>query len=76
MSMNQESLTLEETNKVRVSLGLAPIGADVGDDEEVPVDSDIIAEANYAQRRDEMRKAKAEADLKERIDKWVKSFRA
>ena len=69
MSMNQESLTVEETNKVRVSLGLAPIGGPVPEGEDAPVDADAVAEANYAQRRDEMKKAKAEADLKERIAK-------
>lgn len=69
MSMNQDSLTLEETNKVRLSLGLAPIGGEVADGEEVPVDEDEAAEANYAQRREETKKAKSEADIKERIDK-------
>ena len=69
MSMNQDSLTLEETNKVRVSLGLAPIGGPVLEGEDAPVDADAVAEANYAQRRQEMKKAKAEEDLKERISK-------
>ncbi|WWC71951.1 uncharacterized protein I206_105910 [Kwoniella pini CBS 10737] len=67
MSMNQESLTIEEAIKLREQLGLstaAPV-----DGEEVPVDKDAEAEANYAQRREDMRKEKEEKDLKERIEK-------
>ncbi len=59
-SVNQESLTLEETNKVRISLGLAPIGVALAEGEEGPVDEDAVAEANFAERRAEMRKAKEE----------------
>ena len=68
-SMNQEGLSLEETNKMRISLGLKPIGAEVEDGEEAPVDEDDLAEANFAQRKQEMKKAKEETDLKERIAK-------
>jgi U4/U6.U5 tri-snRNP-associated protein 1 len=63
-STNQESLTLEETNKVRASLGLAPIG---GDDAEP--DEDEIAEANYAERKENEKKAKEAKDIQERIAK-------
>ncbi len=68
-SMNQDSLTLEQTNEVRISLGLAPIGGELPEGEEPAVDEDDLAEANYAQRRDEMKRAKDEADVKERIEK-------
>ncbi|WWD19575.1 hypothetical protein CI109_104036 [Kwoniella shandongensis] len=68
-SMNQDSLTLEETNKVRISLGLTPIGAAPAEGEDVPVDKDAEAEANFAQRKEDMRKAKEEKDIKERIEK-------
>lgn len=69
--VNQGDLTLEETNKVRISLGLKPIGGDAaeGGDEDAPVDTDAIAEDNYAERRDEMRRAKEKADVEERIAK-------
>lgn len=67
--VNQGDLTLEETNKVRISLGLKPIGAETAEGEEPPVDTDAIAEDNYAARRDEMRKAKEQADIEERIQK-------
>lgn len=70
--MNQDALTLDETNRVRMSLGLKPIGGDGGppaEGEEVVEDRDALAEANFEQRRNEMKKAKAEADLKERIEK-------
>lgn len=63
-STNQESLTLEETNKVRVSLGLAPIGGDDGEPDE-----DEVAEANYAERKENERKAKEAKDIQERIAK-------
>lgn len=69
-STNAEALTLEETNKVRESLGLAPIGAETADD--VP-DEDDIAEANFAERRAAEKKKKEEQDLKEKIDRWVPS---
>jgi U4/U6.U5 tri-snRNP-associated protein 1 len=65
----QGDLTLEETNKVRISLGLKPIGVEAAEGEEPPIDTDAIAEDNYAARRDEMRKAKEKSDLEERIAK-------
>ncbi|KAK4685834.1 U4/U6.U5 tri-snRNP-associated protein 1, partial [Tremellales sp. Uapishka_1] len=68
MDGQKESLTLEETNKVRISLGLAPIGVAV-EGEDVPVDEDAAAEANFEQRRQEMKKEREERDLKERIAK-------
>jgi len=68
-SVNQDTLTLEQANKVRISVGLAPIGGPVAEGEEVPVDQDDLAEQNFAQRKDEERKARAEREVKERIDK-------
>ena len=69
--VKQGDLTLEETNKVRISLGLKPIGetGDGDEGEDVPVDTDAIAEDNYAERRAEMKRAKDRADIEERIAK-------
>lgn len=52
-----ESISLEETNRIRVAAGLQPIGAppasgEAGDAEEVAVDEDQIAEQNYREIRD------------------------
>lgn len=72
-SVNQDSLTLEETNKVRISLGLAPIGGEV--DADAPPDADEVAEQNFAKRQAEEKAARAEREVKERLDK-VKNQRA
>ncbi|OCF77193.1 U4/U6.U5 tri-snRNP-associated protein 1 [Kwoniella mangroviensis CBS 8886] len=69
MSMNQESLTIEETLKLRKQLGLSTAAPAEGTGEEAPVDKEALAEANYAQRREDMRKEKEEKDLKERIER-------
>ncbi|GMK59988.1 hypothetical protein CspeluHIS016_0902050 [Cutaneotrichosporon spelunceum] len=71
MSTNQESLTLEETNKVRISLGLKPIGAedDAGSDGEPVEDRDAIAEENFAQRRADMKRERSEREMKEKIER-------
>ena len=58
MSM-EESISLEETNKIRISLGLKPLT-----DDKAPADNkEKEAEDNYARKRD--------AELKEREKKWV-----
>ncbi|BGP15980.1 hypothetical protein JCM10213_004797 [Rhodosporidiobolus nylandii] len=68
----KESLSLEETNKIRISLGLKPIadpnaGAKEGD--QPALEGDALAEDNFAKRREaELREKDAQA-LKERIDK-------
>jgi U4/U6.U5 tri-snRNP-associated protein 1 len=62
---------MEETNKVRISLGLKPIGEAAAEGEDAPVDTDLLAEENYAQRRVEMAAEKKERDLKEKIEKYV-----
>lgn len=68
MSVNQDSLDLEETNKLRISMGLAPIGGS-GDDGEVEPDEDDVAEANFAQRRAETKKAREDSEMQEKIAK-------
>ncbi|WWC91651.1 uncharacterized protein L201_006597 [Kwoniella dendrophila CBS 6074] len=68
MSSHQESLSIEETLKLREQLGLST-SAPAENEEDVPVDKDALAEANYAQRRADMRKEKEEKELKERIEK-------
>ncbi len=66
----KESLSLEETNKIRVSLGLKPI-ADPAASSSTPtaLEGDALAEANYAKRREAEQKEKEAKELKERIDK-------
>lgn len=51
MSM-EESISLEETNKIRISLGLKPLI----DDAAPADDKDKQAEDNYANRRDQENK--------------------
>jgi U4/U6.U5 tri-snRNP-associated protein 1 len=48
MSM-EESISLEETNKIRISLGLKPLT----DDSAPADDKDKQAEDNYARRREQ-----------------------
>jgi len=55
----EESISLEETNKIRISLGLKPLT----DDSAPADDKEKQAEANYAKRR--------EVDAKERDTKHV-----
>ncbi|GAA5845741.1 hypothetical protein JCM11251_007294 [Rhodosporidiobolus azoricus] len=68
----KESISLEETNKIRVSLGLKPIAdpnASSSGEAKPALDGDALAEDNYAKRREaEMREKDAQA-LKDRIDK-------
>ena len=48
----EESLSLEETNKIRIKLGLKPLS-----DDKAPADSaEQTAEKNYAKRREEDKK--------------------
>jgi U4/U6.U5 tri-snRNP-associated protein 1 len=54
MSM-EESISLEETNKIRISLGLKPLT----DDKAPALDSDKAAENNYSQLREEEAKEQA-----------------
>lgn len=49
-----ESISLEETNKIRISLGLKPLT-----DDKAPADTqEKTAEENYAKRREQERKEK------------------
>lgn len=74
--MADQSMSLEETNKVRISLGLAPLvdddGVDGGADSAGAAnddDPDSIAEANWAERRAADRRAREEKEAKERLAK-------
>ena len=60
MSM-EESISLEETNKIRISLGLKPLT----DDKAPADDKEKQAEQNYAKQR--------EADAKAKEAKYVSS---
>jgi HIND motif protein len=55
----EESISLEETNKIRISLGLKPLTEDSAPAD----DKEKQAEANYAKRR--------EAEVKELDTKYV-----
>ena len=69
-SFNQDSLSVEETIKMRALLGMKPLGAAAdGDGDEPVVDEEAVAEANFAERKEEMRRAKATKDTQERIAK-------
>ena len=60
MSM-EESISLEETNKIRISIGLKPLT----DDNAPADDKDKQAEDNYAKLR--------QREAKERESKWLSS---
>ncbi|KAK4053274.1 hypothetical protein OIO90_004048 [Microbotryomycetes sp. JL221] len=60
----KESLSFEETNKIRISLGLKPLSADAP-----PKTEDAVAEDNYQRRRAEERAEQEQQALKARIDK-------
>jgi len=45
----EESISLEETNKIRISLGLKPLT----DDKAPALDADQQAENNYAKKREQ-----------------------
>lgn len=58
--MGDVELTLEETNKLRLSLGLKPLAdpaAPLADGEEPELDPEQVAEDNYTRRREEDAKA-------------------
>lgn len=69
----KESISLEETNKIRLSLGLKPIAdpaaAPSASSGGGALDGDALAEDNYAQRREAERKEAEGVALKARIDK-------
>ena len=66
----EQSMSLEETNRVRVSLGLAPLADEgAGESADLSDDPDALAEANYTQRRKEQAQERAVKETKERIAK-------
>ncbi|RDB26410.1 U4/U6.U5 tri-snRNP-associated protein 1 [Hypsizygus marmoreus] len=64
MSM-EESISLEETNKIRISLGLKPLTEDAAPAD----DKDRQAEDNYAKRRERETKEREAKKIQDRIDK-------
>ncbi|CAL1716230.1 unnamed protein product [Somion occarium] len=64
MSMEQ-SISLEETNKIRISLGLKPLSEDAAPAD----DKEKQAESNYAQEREKAAKEKESRQIQERIAK-------
>ena len=54
-----EELSLEETNKIRISLGLKPLT----DDKAAPADKEKEAEQNYARVREQAAKERADRSL-------------
>lgn len=70
MSQVKESLSIEETNKIRVSLGLKPLpvpGSSTTPIPEPELSSDAKAELNYKRRRAEESEAKQSKETQERI---------
>ncbi|GAA5857471.1 hypothetical protein JCM8547_009290 [Rhodosporidiobolus lusitaniae] len=69
----KESISLEETNKIRISLGLKPIADPAASSSSITataaLEGDALAEDNYAQKREAERQAKEADALKARIDK-------
>lgn len=69
----KESLSLEETNKVRISLGLKPLKdpnpPSGPTDEERILEGDELAEHNFRKRQEQERREVDEKNLRERIDK-------
>jgi U4/U6.U5 tri-snRNP-associated protein 1 len=64
-----ESLSLAETNKLRVSMGLAPLADEAAGEEPDSDDPDAVAERNYSEIRDKERRAREEKEAKERLAK-------
>ncbi|KIY44016.1 SART-1 protein [Fistulina hepatica ATCC 64428] len=64
MSM-EESISLEETNKIRISLGLKPLT----DDKAPADDKEKVAEENYAKQRDREAKDRETKKVREHIAK-------
>ena len=71
-----ESLSLEETNKIRISLGLAPLKppsaettSAAGEDGDVPPDDEKRAFDNLKALRAEQAKTADEATLRRRLQK-------
>ncbi|ORY92906.1 SART-1 protein [Leucosporidium creatinivorum] len=60
----KESISLEETNKIRVSLGLKPLSETAA-----PKDADAQAHDNFQKRKDQEAADRESAALKARIDK-------
>ncbi|GAA5921429.1 hypothetical protein JCM1841_005816 [Sporobolomyces salmonicolor] len=68
----KESISLEETNKIRVSLGLKPIpdpATTASASAASALEGDALAEDNFAKRQESDRKAKEQQALRERIDR-------
>ncbi|KAL5526607.1 hypothetical protein ACEPAF_8331 [Sanghuangporus sanghuang] len=63
--MMEESISLEETNKIRISLGLKPLT-----DDKAPADSkEKEAEENFAKKREEEEKEREKRRLQDKIAK-------
>ncbi|KAH9816375.1 SART-1 family-domain-containing protein [Melampsora americana] len=72
MSQVKESLSIEETNKIRVSLGLKPLpipGSTTTEGSKTELTSEEKAELNYTRRRAEEAEAKKSKEIQDRIYK-------
>lgn len=71
----ESSLSLEESNKLRIQLGLKPLTADSDDEAAGEESSDPLARQedkaneNYRQRKEEARRTREEQEIRERIAK-------
>ncbi|KAH9443159.1 hypothetical protein Pst134EB_027510 [Puccinia striiformis f. sp. tritici] len=71
MSQVKESLSIEETNKIRISIGLKPLPTpDSNNNAPAELDPDQQAEQNYSKRR-ELAADQQEGE-EEDLKKWVK----
>lgn len=72
MSASAESISLEETNRIRVSMGLKPLAdpnAAPAQGDEVELDEDAVAQRNYQERVAQEQKDRDAKDARERIAK-------
>lgn len=79
MSGAAESISLEETNRIRISMGLKPLAdpnaapppstSAEGGDAEIELDDDAIAQRNYHERMEREKKERDANDARERIAK-------
>ncbi|TKY88312.1 hypothetical protein EX895_002664 [Sporisorium graminicola] len=71
----KEELSLEETNKLRISLGLKPLVADdapapaAAADAPPKLDGDALASKNFRDKQDRERREREDAEIKERLAK-------
>lgn len=69
MSQVKESLSIEETNKIRISIGLKPLPTGDANNSPQELDADQQAEQNYAKHREDQEDALQAKKVAERVIK-------